>query len=218
MSPIVLEYDGEGMVRGATFVEFRRDFGFHQGHYRVQMADPPELPFGDKPWYREWYKNVLEHSTLVTHHVVRTPPMLVTDESLHTFIMKLDQPNLRKNYNQYGWYERVYMDKQGHIDEWTEKENGKTVVRQVPRTTETLRYRNIKTDEIEHELTHAYIAVEVSRKRVWAAPDDMCLYIEYNISVEVYRMYARQYNTWNSKYRFLNAELGLSEVWLCLYI
>ena len=49
MPPTVLEYDGEGKVRGATFVEFRRDFGFHKGHYRVQMADEPKLPFGDRP-------------------------------------------------------------------------------------------------------------------------------------------------------------------------
>ena len=177
MSPTVLEYDGEGKVRGGTFVEFRREFGFHRGTFRVQLADPPELPFGEKPWYRQWYKNVLEHSTLVTHHSVRTPPMLVQDESLHTFILKLDQGSYRKNYNQYGWYERVFMDAEGHVNEWEEKENGETVVKQVPKNPKTLKYRNIKTDVIEHELTHAYIVAEVLLKHVWTPPDEMCLYI-----------------------------------------
>ena len=211
MSPTVLEYDGEGKVRGATFVEFSREFGFHRGKYRVQLADPPGLPFGEKPWYRQWYKNVLEQSTLVTHHSVRTPPMLVQDEGLHAFILKLDQGSYRKNYNQYGWCERVFMDAEGHVDEWEEKENGETVVKQVPKNPKTLKHRNIKTEVIEHELTHAYIVTEVLLKHVWAPPDEMCLYIEYNIGMEVHRMYARQYNTWNSKYRFLNAELGFSE-------
>ena len=212
MPPIVLEHDGEGKVRGATFVEFKREFGFHKGEYRVQMADEPELPFGDRPWYRKWYTNALEHSTLVTHHSVRTPPMLVQDATLHTIIMKLDQGHLRKNYDKYGWYERVFVGVQGHIDQWEEKENGKLVKKQVPQNPKTLKYRNIKTDVIEHELTHAYIVAEVLQEHVWSPPDDMCLWIDYNIGMELYRLYARQFNLWQHKYRFLKAELGLPEV------
>ena len=218
MPPIVLEYDGEGKVRGATFVEFKRDFGFHKGEHRVQMADEPELPFGDRPWHRKWYTNALEHSTLVTHHSVRTPPMLVQDATLHTIIMKLDQGHLRKNYDKYGWYERVFVDVQGHVDQWEEKENGKIVMKQVPRNPKTLKYRNIKTDVIEHELTHAYIVAEVLQGHVWSPPGDFINWIDYNVGMGVYRMYVRQYNAWRTRYRFLNAELGLSEVWSWLHL
>ena len=89
-----LKYEGEGMVRGATFVEFTRAFGFHKGHYRVQMADAPVVPFGDRPWHREWYKTVLGHSIEVTHHSVRTPNMLVDNDDFQTLVVKLDRSSV----------------------------------------------------------------------------------------------------------------------------
>ena len=49
---IVKEFDGEGRVRDATFVEFERTFGRHKGRYRVQLADRPETPFGEHDWKR----------------------------------------------------------------------------------------------------------------------------------------------------------------------
>ena len=102
MEVIELKHQGEGMVRDAAFVEFERKFGFHQGRYRVQMADAPVVPFGDRPWHREWYKTVLGHSIQVTHHSVRTSHMLVENDDFQTLVIKLDRSSWHQNYDRYG--------------------------------------------------------------------------------------------------------------------
>ena len=139
-----LKYQGEGMVRDATFVEFTRTFRFHKGHYRVQMADAPTAPFGDKPWHREWYKVVLGHSIQATTHSVRTPKMLVDNDDFQTVIIKLDKQTWRRNYDRYGWYERVFVDALGHINEYSVQERGKAVSKQVPRDLQHMKFQNIK--------------------------------------------------------------------------
>ena len=209
---IVKEFDGEGKVRGATYVEFRRDFGFHRGHYRVQLADKPNVPFGEKKWERGWYKEVLEASTLLSHHSIRNPKMLLENEECESIILKMDQGTYRKNYNKYGWYERVFVDDKGNIDEYEVEENGKTVKLDVPRLVETMKFRNIKTGAIELEMTHTYIVNEVLQRRAWTPPITMFIYIEYCIATEIWYNYARQYNEWHKQIRFLDSELGFEEV------
>ena len=213
---IVKEFNGEGRVRDATYVEFERTFGFHQGRYRVQLADKPSIPFGEKKWERSWYKEVVDDSILLTHHTVRTPEMLLKNTDCETLIMKLDQGSMRKNFNKYGWYERVYVDSRGNVDEYEIEEDGKKLTLQVPRILGTMKYRNVLSGVIEHELNHTYIANEALLKRVWTPPDHMCIYIEYCISTEVWYQYARQYNEWNQQIRFLDEELGLEEVCICV--
>ena len=213
-----LKYEGEGMVRDATFVEFTRTFGFHKGHYRVQMADAPVVPFGDRPWHRDWYKTVLGHSIQATPHSVRTPKMLVDNDDFQTVIIKQDQQTYRKNYDRYGWYERVYVDALGHVNEYSIQEKGKAVNKQVPRDVKHMKFQNIKSGALEHDIDHAYIVAEVSKGRVWTPPSDMCLYVEYCVGTEVWRNYARAYNNWDRKIRFLREGLGLPEVCLCMCI
>ena len=213
---IVKEYDGEGMVRDATYVEFKRAFGFHQGTYRVQMADKPEIPFGEHAWERKWYEGLLKESVQVGHHKVRTPSMMFENEECETLILKLDQGNLRKNYNKYGWYERVFMDPEGNVATYVVGEKGNERTLHVPRTVSNMVYRNIKTSAIEHEMTHSYIVAEVLANRIWAPPDHKSAYIEYCIAHEVWLNYARQYNEWQKQIRFLDEELGVEEVFVCV--
>ena len=96
------------------------------------------------------------------------------------------------------------------------EENGATVVLEVPRMLETMQYRNIKTGAIEYDLNHTYISNEVLLKRVWTPKEDSYNYIEYCIATEVWMCYARQYNEWNQQIRFLDEELGLEEVCMCV--
>ena len=205
---IIKAFDGEGRVRDATFVEFERTFGKHRGHYRVQLADRPEAPFGELEWKRKWYQKVIEDSILLTHHSIRTPKMLFDNEDCDSIILKMDQQSLRKNYNRYGWYERVFVDKSGNVNEYEVEENGKTVTLEVPKLQETMKYRNLKTGAIEYELTHKYIADEALLKRAWTPVASKFVYIEYCIATEVWMCYARQFNTWHKEVRFLAEELG----------
>ena len=215
-SVIVKEYDGEGLVRDATFVEFKRNFGFHKGTYRVQMADAPEIPFGEFAWERNWWEGVLKESVQVSHHKVRTPSMMFENVECETLILKLDQGSLRKNFNKYGWYERVFKDKEGHVNTYKVGEKGNERTLYVPRTVSNMFYRNIKTNVVELEMTHDYIVEEVKANRIWAPPDHKSMYIEYCIAHEVWRSYARQFNEWQRQIRFLNEELGVEEVFVCV--
>jgi hypothetical protein len=214
-SVIVKEYNGEGHVRGATFVEFKRTFGFNKGTYRIQMADAPEIPFGEYVWERSWWEGVLRDTVRVSHHKVRTPSMMFESEECETLILKLDQGGLRKNFDKYGWYERVFKDKEGHVNTHKVGEKGDERTLFVPRTVSNMFYRNIKTNVVELDMDHDYIVGEVKANRIWAPPENKSLVIEYCIAYEVWRGYARQFNEWQRQIRFLNEELGVEEVFVC---
>jgi len=214
-SVIVKEYNGEGHVRGATFVEFKRTFGFNKGTYRIQMADAPEIPFREFAWERNWWEGVLKDSVQVSHHKVRTPSMMFESEECETLILKLDQGSLRKNYDKYGWYERVFKDKEGHVNTYKVGKGSEERTLFVQRTVSNMYYRNIKTNVVELDMDHDYIVAQVKAKRIWAPPGNKALYIEYCISHEVWRGYARQFNEWQMQIRFLNEELGVEEVFVC---
>ena len=77
--------------------------------------------------------------------------MLVDNDDFQTVIIKQDQQTYRKNYDRNGWYERVYVDALGHVNEYSIQEKGKAINRQVPRDVKHMKFQNIKSGVLEHD-------------------------------------------------------------------
>jgi hypothetical protein len=189
---VVLKSKTSGVINGAEMVDVKRKT--HEGVFSVQVATEPEMPEGVKGFYADWFKQYIIDGLLLEVKYLKTKNECAQN-AMAEYVICLETGT---GFKKYGFYQRVFVNSDGAIDNSDGDKSGDNV-----------HYLNLWTGAVDSTCNFESPTVWARSKKVWFSTQQDLPKIQYVLGAEAYQVYCREWNGWMALYHCTNKELKL---------